>query len=69
MTGSYHEELGKTVATGVEAGGLFPSILAGFLLGLGLDAWIDTSPVFTIIGIIAGSATGFWKMWQMAKSA
>jgi F0F1-type ATP synthase assembly protein I len=67
VTGSYHQELGKAVATEADAGGLFASILAGLLLGLALDAWLTTQPVFTIIGIVLGSTTGFWKMWKMAN--
>lgn len=67
MTGSYHQELGKAVATEADAGGFFASILAGLLLGLGLDAWLNTRPVLTIVGIVLGSVTGFWKMWKMAN--
>jgi len=44
-------------------GMLVGSMVAGLLLGLGLDAWWDTSPVFvlagTALGIVA-AATGFW---------
>jgi F0F1-type ATP synthase assembly protein I len=65
--GSYHQELGKAMATEADTGGFFASILAGLLLGLGLDAWIGTSPAFTISGIVLGSTSGFWKMWQIAN--
>lgn len=67
MRGTYHQELGRAVAAEADAGGFFASILAGFLLGFGLDAWIGTSPGFTIVGIIVGSISGFMKMWQIAK--
>jgi F0F1-type ATP synthase assembly protein I len=67
VTGSYHQELGKAVAADASAGGFFASILAGFLLGLGLDTWMGTRPVFVISGIILGSVSGFLKMWQLAK--
>jgi F0F1-type ATP synthase assembly protein I len=67
VRGTYHQELGRAVAVEANTGGFFASILAGFLLGLGLDAWIGTSPAFTIVGIILGSVTGFMKMWQIAK--
>ncbi len=68
MSKSYHEELGKAVAADTEAFGFFTSILAGFLLGFGLDAWIGTKPLFTVIGIVVGSVSGFWKLWIMARS-
>ncbi len=66
MSGSYHEEVGRAVAADVEAVSFFTSILAGFLLGLGLDAWLGTRPGFIICGIVVGSAVGFWKLWRMA---
>jgi ATP synthase protein I len=40
------------------------SIIAGLLIGFGLDWWLDTRPVFIIIFIIAGFITGFFKLWQ-----
>jgi F0F1-type ATP synthase assembly protein I len=67
MRGTYHQELGKAVAAEADTGGFFASILAGLLLGLGLDAWVGTAPAFTIGGIVLGSVTGFMKMWQIAK--
>ena len=67
MRGSYHQELGKALAAESATAGFFSSILAGLLLGLGLDAWIGTSPAFTIAGILFGSVNGFLKMWQIAK--
>jgi F0F1-type ATP synthase assembly protein I len=62
-----HEEIGKAVDHGVEAGGFFSAILAGFLLGFLADRWLDTEPLWTVMGIVAGSGTGFWKMWRWAK--
>lgn len=67
MTKSYHEELGRAVAADAEAVGFFASILAGFLLGLALDSWLDTRPAFIIAGILLGAASGYWKLWQVAK--
>jgi F0F1-type ATP synthase assembly protein I len=63
----HHEELGKAVAADAEAIGFFTSIFAGLLLGLGLDAWLNTSPAFTIGGIVLGSVSGFMKMWAIAR--
>lgn len=67
MSRSYHDELGRAVAADVESVGFFSSILAGFLLGLGLDSWLGTRPSFIIGGIVVGSVSGFWKLWQVAK--
>lgn len=67
MTRSYHEELGRAVAADAEAIGFFTSILAGLLLGLGLDAWFGTRPGLTIVGIVIGSVSGFWRLWQVAR--
>jgi F0F1-type ATP synthase assembly protein I len=62
-----HDEIRKSVSSGMEAGGFFASILSGFLLGLLGDWAFDTEPLLVVVGIIAGSATGFWRMWQYAK--
>ena len=45
---------------------LISSVVAGLLLGLGLDWWLGTAPVFVIIGIIAGFGSGFYKLWQLS---
>jgi F0F1-type ATP synthase assembly protein I len=42
---------------------IFGSILAGLLIGLGLDAWFGTSPVF-VVGLIVVAAVGaFYKSY------
>jgi len=43
---------------------LISSVVAGLLLGLGLDWWLGTEPVFVIIGVVAGFGSGFFKLWQ-----
>lgn len=47
----------------VEGSSFLGSILAGWLLGWLLDRWLDTDPWFIVIGIIAGSVNGFYRMW------
>jgi F0F1-type ATP synthase assembly protein I len=37
---------------------LVGAIVAGTLLGLFLDSVADTSPVFTLVGVFAGMASG-----------
>lgn len=67
MSRSHHEELGKSVSAEHDAAGFFASILSGLLLGIGADAWWNTDPAFTVLGIVAGSVIGFWRMWQVAS--
>ena len=67
MNRSYHQELGEAIAADAEAFGFFASILAGFLLGLGLDFWLGTRPAFIIVGIVLGAVSGFWKLWLVAR--
>lgn len=43
------------------------SILSGALLGYLADLWLGTAPWLVVIGIIAGSYSGFMKMWHYAK--
>ncbi len=55
----------RSVTGGFSSGvDLISSVVAGLLLGLGLDWWLGTSPVFTIVGIVAGFGSGFYKLWQ-----
>jgi hypothetical protein len=63
---SVHEEIGRAVG-GAEAGGFFTSVLSGFLLGFFADMWLGTEPALVVLGIVAGSVTGFWKLWLYAK--
>ena len=67
MSKSPHEHLAETVGADKASGLFFGAIMAGLLLGMGLDAWLDSRPLFVVLGIIAGSATGFWRMWQIAQ--
>ena len=63
----YHEEIGRQVAAGVDSASFFATIMSGFLLGALADWWLDTKPVFIVLGIIAGSVIGFWRMWTIAN--
>lgn len=46
-----------------KGGDFLSSIIAGMLLGLGADYLLGTRPVFVVLGIVAGSVTGFYKLW------
>lgn len=48
------------------AGDFFGSIMAGFLLGLGLDWVFSTRPLFVVLGIVLGSVSGFLAMYRFA---
>ncbi len=65
--GEYHEEIGRQVAAGVDSASFFATIMSGFLLGALLDFWLGTRPTFIVLGIIAGSVIGFWRMWTIAN--
>jgi F0F1-type ATP synthase assembly protein I len=59
---------GSTVGSGwVASGSFLGSILSGFLLGYLADHWLGTEPWLVVIGIIAGSYSGFMRMWQYSK--
>ena len=46
----------------------FSSIVAGMLIGLGLDWMFGTSPMLVIIGVIAGFVSGFGKVGVASRS-
>ncbi len=46
-----------------EAMDFISSLMAGLLVGFGLDWWIGTRPLFIIIGIVLGFVAGFYKLW------
>ena len=53
----------------IAGGDFFGAIMAGFLLGLGGDYVFGTRPVLVVIGIIAGSITGFYSMYRHLKAS
>lgn len=65
---SVTRQVGAAVNDGWLAGGsFFSSILAGTLLGLGLDWWLNTTPWFVVGGIVLGAYSGFARTWQALK--
>lgn len=66
---SITRQVGGALNEGRRDGGSFlGSVLAGTLLGLGLDWWLNTEPVLVIVGIVLGSYAGFVKTWHEIKS-
>lgn len=57
--------------TGVTDGGpgmdFFSSVVAGLLIGLGLDWIFGTGPVFTVIFAVLGFMSGFFKLWRSSS--
>ncbi len=51
----------------MEGGSFFSSILAGTLLGYFADRWLGTDPWLVVTGIVVGSYSGFWRVWQYSK--
>ncbi len=50
---------------GVRAGTeLVSSMIAGGLLGYGLDHWFDTRPVWFMTCLILGIISGFWSLYR-----
>lgn len=43
---------------------LISSVIAGLLIGLALDWWLGTRPIFIVVGTIAGFGSGFYKLWR-----
>lgn len=39
----------------------------GFWLGRKLDRWVNTEPLFLIIGVLLGLAVGIFSVFQMLK--
>lgn len=65
-----HEQTTAAVQQGwVEGGSFFGSIMAGAVLGWLGDRWLGTEPWLVVIGIIAGSISGFYRMWELMKNA
>jgi hypothetical protein len=62
------QHMGRDLLTaGSEGWGFYCYILAGILLGWGADHWLGTRPVFIVIGLVIGSAVGFWRLWGYLK--
>ena len=53
----------RGISAGSESMDFISSVVAGLLIGIGLDWWLDTRPVFVIIGIVLGFVAGFFKLW------
>jgi ATP synthase protein I len=41
-------------------------LIAGVAIGLALDAWLSTKPLFLIVFLAFGTAAGFWNVYRIA---
>ncbi|MGA9596915.1 MAG: AtpZ/AtpI family protein [Acidimicrobiia bacterium] len=66
QSGGSHLVPDRAEVTGAFSPGVdfISSVVAGLLLGLGLDWWLNTRPVFVVIGVVAGFISGFLKLWR-----
>lgn len=66
---SITRQVGAAVNDGwLQGGAFFSSILAGTLVGLGVDWWLGTAPWFVIAGVLLGSYSGFARTWSEIKA-
>ena len=66
MSESVHRRVSEHLAAGAESTAFLGSILAGWLLGFLGDRALGTYPLLVVVGIVAGSVIGFWRMWTIA---
>ena len=45
------------------------AVILGLGGGLLLDAWLSTSPIFTLIGMVLGIAAAMYTIWDVARDA
>ena len=45
------------------------SVILGLGAGLLLDAWLRTSPIFTLIGMVLGIGAAMYTIWDVARDA
>jgi ATP synthase protein I len=45
------------------------SVILGLGGGLLLDAWLNTSPIFTLVGMVLGIGAAMYTIWDVARDA
>ena len=45
------------------------SVILGLGGGLLLDSWLQTSPIFTLIGMVLGIGAAMYTIWDVAHDA
>jgi ATP synthase protein I len=62
--GSKQSGLGFAFRIGVD---LVAGVVVGVAIGLGLDAWLDTGPLFMIVFFFMGAGAGMLNVYRAAK--
>lgn len=44
------------------------SVLIGIGAGVLLDNWLQTSPLFTLIGVVVGFGAAMYSIWDVARA-
>ena len=47
---------------------LFSSILVGTMIGLGIDNFFSTKPIFLLIFLVLGIIAGFYNLYKSAQN-
>jgi len=47
---------------------VFGSLLSGMLIGLGLDRWLHTSPVFVVVFVVVAAVGVFFKTYRASAA-
>ena len=47
---------------------LFSSILVGSMIGLGIDNFFSTKPIFLLIFLVLGIIAGFYNLYKSAQN-
>lgn len=59
----------ENMRIGLQAGAeLITAIIAGGLIGYGLDKWLSTKPFFLIAMLVLGVITGFVNVWRTTQN-
>lgn len=45
------------------------SVIIGVLLGVVVDGWANTRPLFTLIGVVVGVGAAMYSIWDVARDA
>ena len=63
------EDDNENMRNGLRAGSeLITAIVAGGLIGYGLDKWLETKPIFLIAMLLFGVITGFVNVWRTTQN-
>ncbi len=45
------------------------SVILGLGVGLLIDNWLHTVPLFTLVGVVLGIAAAMYTIWDVAREA